>query len=232
MFFQEKKMKKIEKNRGKKNIFVLQRPQRMRRFACLQDCLLTLTCHLAYLILEYAYIYTVYWWNQHTAQSPVYPSGRGGHCRNQTSNLWQTLFRSTSAQSPHERASWTICLWLLGLLAWTRNGDVGVYLDNFTFPLAFWHTSFEWHTVCLLFGLLFLGVSIVYFLSRSYVTGLWKSWTSRVWSRRHTWDTLCPNHQSVSWQDKVCRRNCTVEQFLIGQLIRCSCVKRLYVVFL
>ena len=47
MFFQEKKMKKIEKNRGKKKIFVLQRPQRMRRFACLQDCLLTLTCHLA-----------------------------------------------------------------------------------------------------------------------------------------------------------------------------------------
>jgi hypothetical protein len=24
-------------------------PQRMRRFACLQDCLLTLTCHLAYM---------------------------------------------------------------------------------------------------------------------------------------------------------------------------------------
>jgi hypothetical protein len=42
-FFGEKKIKKIE------NFFfvVLRTPQRMRRFACLQDCLLTLTCHLA-----------------------------------------------------------------------------------------------------------------------------------------------------------------------------------------
>ena len=31
---------------------------------------------------------------------------------------------------------------------------------------------------------------------------------------------------------KVCRRNCTEEYFLIGQLLRCSCVKLLYVVFL
>ena len=39
--------KKHEKKSRKKNILVLQRPQRMRTFACLQDCLLTLTCHLA-----------------------------------------------------------------------------------------------------------------------------------------------------------------------------------------
>ena len=32
--------------------------------------------------------------------------------------------------------------------------------------------------------------------------------------------------------DKVWRRNCTEKWFLIGQLIRCSCVKFLYVVFL
>ncbi len=42
-FFGEKKIKKIE------NFFfvVLRTPQTIRRFACLQDCLLTLTCHLA-----------------------------------------------------------------------------------------------------------------------------------------------------------------------------------------
>ena len=43
-FFGEKKIKKIE------NFFLYgapPTPQRMRRFACLQDCLLTLTCHLA-----------------------------------------------------------------------------------------------------------------------------------------------------------------------------------------
>jgi hypothetical protein len=42
-FFGEKKIKKIE------NFFcvVLRTPQRIRRFACLQDCLLTLTWHLA-----------------------------------------------------------------------------------------------------------------------------------------------------------------------------------------
>jgi hypothetical protein len=42
--FFEKKLKKNE-------IFflvVLRTPQRIRRFVCLQDCLLTLTCHLAY----------------------------------------------------------------------------------------------------------------------------------------------------------------------------------------
>ncbi len=39
-----KKNKKIE------NFFLvmLRTPQRIRRFACLQDCLLTLTCHLAW----------------------------------------------------------------------------------------------------------------------------------------------------------------------------------------
>jgi flavin reductase (DIM6/NTAB) family NADH-FMN oxidoreductase RutF len=42
-FFQEKKS---EKNRKKKCLGA-QTPQRMRRFPCLQDCLLTLTCHLA-----------------------------------------------------------------------------------------------------------------------------------------------------------------------------------------
>jgi hypothetical protein len=43
-FGHEKKIKKIE------NFFfvVLRTPQRIRRFACLQDCLLTLTWHLAY----------------------------------------------------------------------------------------------------------------------------------------------------------------------------------------
>jgi hypothetical protein len=42
-FGHEKKIKKIE------NFFfvVLRTPQRIKRFACLQDCLLTLTCHLA-----------------------------------------------------------------------------------------------------------------------------------------------------------------------------------------
>ena len=42
-FFEKKKWKKSRK----KKILVFQRPQRMRRFACLQDCLLTLTCHLS-----------------------------------------------------------------------------------------------------------------------------------------------------------------------------------------
>ena len=36
-------MKKIEKIK----CLGVQTPQRMRRFPCLQDCLLTLTCHLA-----------------------------------------------------------------------------------------------------------------------------------------------------------------------------------------
>ncbi len=38
-----------KKNKQKSIIFfvVLRTPQRIRRFACLQDCLLTLTCHLA-----------------------------------------------------------------------------------------------------------------------------------------------------------------------------------------
>jgi hypothetical protein len=35
----------------------------------------------------------------------------------------------------------------VGLFSSTRIGDVGVYLDNFTFPLTLWHTSFEWLTV-------------------------------------------------------------------------------------
>jgi hypothetical protein len=38
--------KKIKKSR-EKNVLVLRRPQRIRRFAFLQDCLLILTCHLA-----------------------------------------------------------------------------------------------------------------------------------------------------------------------------------------
>jgi hypothetical protein len=42
-FFFEKKCKKIER----KKCLGAQTPQRMRRFPCLQDCLLTLTCHLA-----------------------------------------------------------------------------------------------------------------------------------------------------------------------------------------
>jgi hypothetical protein len=45
-FFGGKKIKKIE------NFFLCgapPTPQRMRRFACLQDCLLTLTCHLAFI---------------------------------------------------------------------------------------------------------------------------------------------------------------------------------------
>ena len=44
-FFGENKIKKIE-------FFFCgaPTPQRIRRFACLQDCLLTLTCHLAYAI--------------------------------------------------------------------------------------------------------------------------------------------------------------------------------------
>jgi hypothetical protein len=42
------------------------------------------------------------------------------------------------------------------LLTCTRRGDVVVYLDNFTFLLAFWHNSFECQTGCLMFGLLIL----------------------------------------------------------------------------
>jgi hypothetical protein len=42
-FFGEKKMKK----NGEFFFVVLRTPQRIRRFACLQDCLLTLTWHLA-----------------------------------------------------------------------------------------------------------------------------------------------------------------------------------------
>ncbi len=39
----------MKKNKKIENFFlvVLRTPQRIRRFACLQDCLLTLTCHLA-----------------------------------------------------------------------------------------------------------------------------------------------------------------------------------------
>ena len=61
---------------------------------------------------------------------------------------------------------------VVGLLACTRSGDVGVYLDNFTFPLTLCHTSFEWHTDCLLFVLLLHGVSIVNFLSHREESGL------------------------------------------------------------
>ncbi len=53
----------------------------------------------------------------------------------------------------------------VGPLVCTRSGDVGVYLDNCTFPLTLRHTSFECRTGCLLFGLLLLGVAIVNFLS-------------------------------------------------------------------
>ncbi len=56
-FFGEKKIKKIE------NFFfvVLRKPQRIRRFACLQDCLLTLTWHLApSSLLIYLLIYLTY----------------------------------------------------------------------------------------------------------------------------------------------------------------------------
>jgi hypothetical protein len=43
--------KKSKKNRKKKGLGA-QTSQRMRRFPCLQDCLLTLTCHLAHWSLE------------------------------------------------------------------------------------------------------------------------------------------------------------------------------------
>jgi hypothetical protein len=59
-----------------------------------------------------------------------------------------------------------------GLLACTRGGDVGVYLDNFTFPLTLCHTSFEFRAGCLLFVLLLGGVSIVNFLSLREESGL------------------------------------------------------------
>ena len=42
----------LKTKRGKKNILVLQRPQRMRRFTCLQDCLLTLTWYSVSDVLE------------------------------------------------------------------------------------------------------------------------------------------------------------------------------------
>jgi hypothetical protein len=42
-FLRKKNFKKI----GRKNVLVLRQTQRIRRFACLQDFLLTLTCHLA-----------------------------------------------------------------------------------------------------------------------------------------------------------------------------------------
>ncbi len=57
----------------------------------------------------------------------------------------------------------------VGLLTCTRRGDVVVYVDNFTFPLALWHTSFEWRTGCLLFGLLLLFVTIEIFLSQNFL---------------------------------------------------------------
>ncbi len=44
-FFEKKKIEK-------KNVLVFRRPQRIRRFACLQDCLLNLTCHLVELTRE------------------------------------------------------------------------------------------------------------------------------------------------------------------------------------
>jgi hypothetical protein len=45
-FFKFLEEKKLKKNRKKKCLGA-QTPQRMRRFPCLQDCLPTLTCHLA-----------------------------------------------------------------------------------------------------------------------------------------------------------------------------------------
>ncbi len=59
----------------------------------------------------------------------------------------------------------------VGLLDYTRSGDVGVYLDNFTFPLTLCHTSFECRTDCLVFVLL-LGESILKFLSHREESGL------------------------------------------------------------
>jgi hypothetical protein len=46
-FFKFCEEKKIEK-KSKKKCRGAQTPQRMRQFPCLQDCLLTLTCHLAW----------------------------------------------------------------------------------------------------------------------------------------------------------------------------------------
>jgi hypothetical protein len=49
-FFREHECKTVEKKIKKSRFFYCgapPTPQRMRRFACLQDCLLTLTCHLA-----------------------------------------------------------------------------------------------------------------------------------------------------------------------------------------
>ncbi len=61
----------------------------------------------------------------------------------------------------------------VGLLACTRNGDVGVYLDNFTFPFTLCHTLFECRTGYLLFVLLFGGESIVNFPFSPW--GIWPS---------------------------------------------------------
>ncbi len=65
-----------------------------------------------------------------------------------------------------------VCHCAVGPLACTRRGDVGVNLDNFTFPLTLCHTSFECRTVWLLFVLLLGGESMVNFISHLEECGL------------------------------------------------------------
>ncbi len=142
---------------------------------------------------------------------------------------------------------------MVGLLACTRSGDVGVYLDNFTFPLTLCHTSFECRTGCLLFVLLLSRVSIVNFLSHheesglQYIIGLalhvanlryTTLFTSGFDLRRHvTLGDKSPEPVSFVTEAtlgmiivpttgvfpvKVFYTKCTEEEFVIGQVLRCS----------
>ncbi len=88
----------------------------------------------------------------------------------------------------------------IGLLPWTRNGDVVVYLDNFTFPLVIWHNSFEWHTDCLLFSLFLLFVTIVNFLSHRERKLTFSGLSSFVLSMLQTADSHLCLPLPVTWQ--------------------------------
>ncbi len=98
----------------------------------------------------------------------------------------------------------------VGPLVWTRSGDVVVYLDNFTFPLVFWHTIIfrDLHVANRWLTLMFTTVCYL----RGHVTLDCKSPEPVCFATKVTLGMLFVSTTRV-FPDKVCRR--------IRYIIRC-----------
>jgi hypothetical protein len=89
------------------------------------------------------------------------------------------------------RSEFNMTVMSMSISSICQRGDVVVYLDNFTFPFTLWHNSFECLTGCLLFGLLFLVVSIVNFLSHHEESDLQRTIIFRAVLRSSSWSVSC-----------------------------------------